>query len=193
MSPEPDDHDVAVPARENAGGSVASGELLRKVRTENGLSLAGLSAIRPVLLIFLRHNGCTFCRQTLADLAQAKARLDTAGVQPVIVHMEPAAEFTSTMKKYQLEGVPQISDPGRRLYQGLGLQHGRAGQLLGWRVWWHGFLAAIVQRHGVGKMCGDVRQMPGLFLIHHGRVVKEFRHSYSSDRPDLLAFVGHQS
>lgn len=190
MLPEVDDHNIPVPAGSQApGASDASETLLRETRTEDGISLADLSSTAQVLLIFLRHSGCTFCRQTLSDLASAKSQLDQAGIQCVSVHMSPKSEFSETLAKYSLQGIRQISDPTRRLYHALGLPRGRVRQLLGWRVWWRGFLTAIVQRHGVGKIDGDVRQMPGLFLVHHGRVVKAFHHSYSSDRPDLLDFV----
>ena len=190
MQPELDERNITVPARSQANdASEASEKLLCEIRTEDGVSLADLSATAPVLLIFLRHSGCTFCRQTLSDLANAKSSLDEAGIQCVTVHMGPPSEFSATLAGFSLQGIRQISDPTRRLYHGLGLQRGRLRQLLGWRVWWRGFLAAIVQRHGVGKIGGDVRQLPGLFLLRHGRVVKAFHHSYSSDRPDLLDFA----
>jgi hypothetical protein len=41
--------------------------VLREYRTETGRTLLELVDESPVLLIFLRHFGCSFCRQTLDD------------------------------------------------------------------------------------------------------------------------------
>ena len=40
-----------------------------RARTQQGSTLLELSKQAPVLLVFLRHTGCTFCREALADLA----------------------------------------------------------------------------------------------------------------------------
>ena len=40
-----------------------------RARTDQGSTVETLSRQRPVLLVFLRHAGCTFCREALADLA----------------------------------------------------------------------------------------------------------------------------
>jgi hypothetical protein len=33
---------------------------------------------------------------------------------------------------------------------------------------------------------GDIFQMPGVFLVYHGHVVRSFLHRNASDRPDFL-------
>ena len=77
MRPELDERNITVPAGSQAtGASEALEPLLREIRTEDGVSLADLSATAPVLLIFLRHSGCTFCRQTLSDLAGEEITCD---------------------------------------------------------------------------------------------------------------------
>jgi hypothetical protein len=42
--------------------------LLRELPTTTGSTLAALSKDCSVLVVFLRHSGCTFCREALADL-----------------------------------------------------------------------------------------------------------------------------
>ncbi|MGP1310160.1 MAG: hypothetical protein ACTS27_08185, partial [Phycisphaerales bacterium] len=52
--------------------------LLAHSRTDDGH--AGL------LLVFLRHAGCTFCREALADVAKRRRRIENAKVRIVLVH-----------------------------------------------------------------------------------------------------------
>jgi hypothetical protein len=60
-------------------------------------------------------------------------------------------------------------------------------------VMWRGFNVAILRRFGFGLPRNDTRQMPGVFLIREGRVVREYRHEYASDRPDYVALTSVQS
>ena len=46
-------------------------------RTDKGASLGVLSLLSPVLVVFLRHPGCTFCREAVADLSRLRAEIDT--------------------------------------------------------------------------------------------------------------------
>ena len=77
MQPELDQRNLTVPAGSQANdASEVSEKMLCEVRTEDGVSLGDLSATAPVLLIFLRHSGCTYCRQTLSDLAGEEITCD---------------------------------------------------------------------------------------------------------------------
>jgi len=75
------------------------------------------------------------------------------------------------------------------LYRAYDLDRGGFQQLLGPRVWWRGFKAAILRRHGVGKLVGDGFQMPGVFLVHNNRVLAAKRHDTAAERPDYCQFV----
>ncbi len=59
------------------------------VRDQQGRTVEELSNDQPVLLIFLRHFGCTFCREALADLRVQRSRIEAAGVRIAVVHMSP--------------------------------------------------------------------------------------------------------
>jgi len=48
--------------------------------TQSGERLVELSEMSPVLLVFLRHAGCTFCREALADFAYVEG---AAGVNEI--------------------------------------------------------------------------------------------------------------
>lgn len=53
----------------------------------DGVSLAEISRQGPAIVVFLRHAGCTFCREALADIATRRARIVSAGARTVLVHM----------------------------------------------------------------------------------------------------------
>lgn len=160
--------------------------LLAETRTSTGASLAELSMQRPVLTVFLRHSGCTFCREAMADLKAGRAAIEAAGASLALVHMSPPDDFAVFAKSYDLGDVPAVSDPERRLYRGLGLRRGRLAQLLGPGVWWRGYKVWRAG-HAVGALAGDGTQMPGAFLLHRGRVVRRFVHATAADRPDYVA------
>jgi peroxiredoxin len=158
-------------------------ELLAGARTVSGESLAELSHRSPLLVVFLRHAGCTFCREALADLSQKRAQIEAGGTRFALVHMGDPDEFAAFAAGYGLGDVPAISDPQRILYRGIGLRRGSFAQLLGPAVWWRG-ARAFFAGHGVGALKGDGAQMPGVFVLEKGRVVRRFLHRNAAERPD---------
>lgn len=168
-------------------------ELNRIVRTieqavtQSGESLVALSETSPVLLVFLRHAGCTFCREALSDIARFRPQIESRGVKIVLVYMGDEQAMGKLLAKYALTGVDRISDPERTLYQAFGLGRGRGGQLFGPKVIWRGFLAGLLSGHGLGRISGDPRQMPGVFLLDNSCIVRRFRHRSAADRPDYWA------
>jgi peroxiredoxin len=158
-------------------------------KTQHGVTLDELSRLAPALLVFLRHTGCTFCREALSDLAARRVELDATGTRLVLVHMSSDADDGRFFSKYGLQDVERICDPERALYRAFGLPRGRFGDLFGPRVWIRGFQAGILGRHGVGALAGDGFQMPGVFLLFHGEIVRSYRHQSASDRPDYLSLV----
>jgi hypothetical protein len=151
---------------------------------QNGKSINELSRGQSLLIVFLRHSGCTFCREALADLRSKREKLAADGVTPVLVHMGDEAAGKTFFDAYSLGDLPRISDPACQLYRAYGLSRGRIAQLLGPAVWWRGFKAAILAGHAVGPAGGDGFQMPGAFLVRDGMIVREFRHETAADRPD---------
>jgi peroxiredoxin len=164
----------------------AESTLLAEAQTTSGMSLAELSQQQPVLLVFLRHSGCTFCREALADLSAARAKIEKSGTNLAIVHMGTAESFAAFTASYGLSNVPAVSDPQRRLYRGLGLRRGKLAQLVGFSVWWRG-TKSFFAGHYPGALEGDGTQMPGVFLLQNGRVVRRFIHDNAAQRPDYAA------
>ncbi|MCA9424249.1 MAG: AhpC/TSA family protein [Candidatus Omnitrophica bacterium] len=178
--------------RESPRGSLEQNSLwdsLSDFKTQNGKDLLALTHEKPVLLVFLRHLGCTFCREALSDVASRKKSLSEKGIEPVFVHMsDDEAEVQALFAQYGVEDCSRVSDPQRNLYRAFGLRRGTILQVLGPKVMWRGFVSAILKGYGFGMPKQDPLQLPGIFLLHHGKVLKDFRHETSADHPDYDAF-----
>ena len=153
----------------------------------NDATLTSLSTRQPVLLVCLRHLGCTFSRQALADLRDQRRAIEAAGTRLVIVHMEPSYTADPWLTRYGLGDVMAMSDPSAAVYETCGLKRGRVGQLVGPGILWRWLRSALVERHGAGWTGVDARRMPGAFLVRDGRIVRAFRHTTTADRPDYAA------
>src|ERR1700761_8279041 len=150
--------------------------LLASVRTESGTSLLELAEASPVLLVFLRHFGCAFCRQAISDIADLRGELEKRGVRPVFVHLGPSELAKVYFEYYGIGDVERVSDPGATIYQGPAFQLGRrhpAWQLVTPKVWW-GWLKGAIFKHGIGKIVGDGHQMPGIFFLKGPKIVRRF-------------------
>jgi peroxiredoxin len=162
--------------------------VLDAARTQTDQSLAELSRQQPQLVVFLRHAGCTFCRQALADLARNRKEIAAGGTGIVLVHMEADAAAATLFAGYGLEDLPRISDPERRLYHAVGLARGSMSQVAGPDVWLPG-LASLLTGHLPGIPTSDVFQMPGAFLIQNGKILRAYRNKTSAERPDYCALA----
>ena len=130
--------------------------------------LASLYQSRKLVLVFLRHFGCTFCREQVARL-----RLQT-GLNVVFVGMGTVDE-TAEFKRAMRSPHPFIADPNRELYGAFGLGNGTGKQVFNLSVFTRGF-GATLRGHFVGSPIGDPWQMPGVFLIEpSGEVSWEYR------------------
>ena len=100
--------------------------------------------------------------------------------------MSPENFADKMMKKIGLEGVLQISDPDKKIYQEFQLKRGTLRQLFGPRMWIRGFQAGIMEGLWVGRERGDGFQMPGYFVIHQGKVIESYIPKDAADHPDFL-------
>lgn len=156
---------------------------------QHGRNLKTLQEEQRVLLVFLRHFGCTFCRETMADLARDWGDLKAKGIMPVVVHQSLPERADEFFAHFGLEDMARISDPERRLYQTFDLGRGNVAQMFGWKSWLRGVRAGVWDGHWVGREEGDGWQMPGVFLLFEGWIEQVFLHQTAADRPDyqLLA------
>ncbi len=162
---------------------------LDQFRTNTGESLEELTQAVPTLILFLRHSGCPFCRQTLADLSVNRRAIEESGCRIVLVHLDDEVSAASLTRAYHLEDLPRISDPEGRLYDTFGLRSAGAWQVMGPSVWWPGFKATLLEGHWPGVPRGDIFRLPGAFLVYRGVVLKAFRPENSAERTDFDSFA----
>jgi peroxiredoxin len=158
-------------------------EILASARTQAGDDLLAISRRGPVLVTFLRHLGCTFCREALAALGARRHAIESSGTRLAFVHMGTEEQARALFERYGLGDAGRVADPDRHLYRAFGLERGGFLQLLGPRVVARG-IVALLGGYGAGRMAGDGRQLPGVFLLRDGRLVRAFRHETAADRPD---------
>ena len=159
-------------------------DVLRETHTASGRSLDEISQQQDLLVVCLRHSGCTYCREALHDLARQRSEIEKAGVRPVVIHMGSVTQGAAMLQRYGCTDVEQVSDPTRRVYRALQLRLGTLAELLGFRAFRRALIEGTIFRFGFGRIVGNGMQMPGAFLIRNGQIVKAFRHQSSADRPD---------
>ncbi|MEL6670934.1 MAG: SelL-related redox protein [Bacteroidota bacterium] len=166
-------------------------QLLRSAKTHDERNLWDMSHQAPTLLVFLRHFGCTFCRESLVDIREQRKEIEADAPNICFVHLSPESRAKEFFQKYQLADVARISDPEKKLYHAFGLERGSLGQVFGVKSWTEGFRAGILRGLGVGtKAEGDGWQMPGVFLLDEGLVMHGYRHQSVADRPDYVSLAG---
>ncbi|MCB9849593.1 MAG: AhpC/TSA family protein [Phycisphaerales bacterium] len=126
-----------------------------------------------------------FCREALAEVSAHRQEIASRGARIVLVHMFSEEEAGHLFGKYGLDDVSRVSDPQCHLYKSFGLERGSLGAIMGPKVWLRG-AKACAAGHGMARPRGDVRQMPGAFLVHQGEIVKSYRAKHSADHPDFV-------
>lgn len=165
--------------------------------TSEGIDLKEMTHRWPTMVVFLRHFGCTFCREALQDIAQQRQSIEAKGVRILLVHMlEDEDEARRQVVTYGpgLEDLPLLSDPEGILYKKFRLRRGTWWQLLGGKVLFRGFVAGIIKGNGIGKEMGDMTQMPGIFVMHQEQILNKYVHTSCADRPAYIkiADIGNQ-
>lgn len=165
---------------------------LNHIRTVQGNDLQTLINEQPTLVIFLRHFGCTFCREALAQVSAQRSSIEEEGTRIVLVHMVDAELGKYHLAQYGLDDLEQISDPERKIYQAFGLCKGNIRQLFGIPVLLRGLKAGLVDGHSIGAFVGNGLQMPGVFLLYQNKILQSFTHHTAADRPDYVE-LAHKS
>jgi hypothetical protein len=165
---------------------------LVSIRTETGANLLTLAEQSPVLLIFLRHFGCSFCRKAINDIADLGTELKSRGVRPVFVHLGPSELAKVYFDYYGLSDVERICDPEGTIYKS------PTFQLRQVNPWWHlvnpvvlfGWFKGTIFKHGIGSIQGDGSQMPGIFFLKDRKIARRFIYKTIADQPNYLKLVG---
>lgn len=161
-------------------------DILAKMQTNKGEQLVELTKDRPIMLVFLRHFGCVFCKAAMVDIAKKRIEIEERGVEIVFVHMTDTSTAIEYFTKFELNNVRFVNDPEKEFYRAFGLVRGNFTQLFGLQTWIKGF--QINKKENLkqenGQHLGDSFQMPGVFLIKNGKIIESYIHKKASDRPD---------
>ncbi len=134
------------------------------------------------LLVFLRHFGCIFCRESVKDLQEISSK-DLSYPAIVFVYQGSAKAGEEFFGKFW-KAAQAIADRPKRFYNAFRLQPGTLVQLLGPRVWMRGIEAAA-KGNFIGKPVGDPLVLPGYFLIYDQQIVWQYLSQNSADHPDF--------
>jgi hypothetical protein len=176
-------------------GSQALVDVLSCTYTEQGSSLLALHDKDALLLVFLRHFGCSYCRQSIHDVAQIKQELEARKVRPVFVHLGTPERARPYFEYYGLSQVERVSDPQAQLYGHPAFRLSRTHPLSHFfqpKVL-KGWIMGGIRRYGIGWISDDSYQMPGVFVLRDRQIVNSFRFKTIADQPDYLGLVGNRT
>ena len=145
--------------------------VLNKYTTQKGQTFADLSAAAPVLLIFLRHLRCPFCRRVLRDVAELRTEIEKQGIAVAFVHMASESEAEKLFSYFKMADVPRFADRNRQLYRLAGLRNLRLRGLLDANILREGVQLNREFRKAPQARGGSLLQMPGVFLIDQGHIL----------------------
>jgi hypothetical protein len=166
-------------------------QTMASIRTESGASLLALAEASPVLLVFLRHFGCSFCRQAISDIADLRGELERRRVRPVFVHLGTPERAKPFFEYYGIGDVERVSDPEAAVYQLPVFAISRIHPVLTLfqPSVWAGWLKGALFKHGIGAIKEDGKQMQAIFFLKGSKIVREFRYKTIADEPDYLKLV----
>ena len=140
----------------------------KKLKPINVLDPAGKSVRlgrswekKPAVLAFVRHFGCLFCREQVAELRDALKEIRDRGAELVMIgngHPEQALAF----KDKQKITFPLFTDPDLKSYRAAGLRRGLISTLSP-RSMLHG-ARALSGGNVVTAVLGDAWQQGGVEL-----------------------------
>ena len=182
---------MKLPVSEATPGQAGLAAVLQQYRTEAGRTLLELVDESPVLLIFLRHFGCSFCRQTLDDVSRLRGEIEAKAIRPVFVHLGTPERAKPYFDYYHLSDVERLSDPQASLYAQPVFSLGRKSAFAHFLVpaVLKAWLRGGVRKYGIGMIKEDGDQMPGIFFLRQRAIVRAFRYKTIADEPDYLKLI----
>jgi hypothetical protein len=136
----------------------------------------------PTLFVFLRHFGCMFCREAIADI-RAATESDPWFPRTLFFFQGTPTEGRAFLRRYW-PGVRAVADPTAELYAAFGIERGGLAKNLGPKVW-QARRRALDKGHRNGRRSGDVWRMPGVMLTRGDRIHWAHDVRHAADHPDL--------
>lgn len=157
----------------------------KEMITNTGESVFDISKSNIVLLVFLRHFGCIFCKEALFDIAKKRKHIEVTGKKIILVHMATHEVAADYLKNFGIKDIVHVSDPTCQFYKNFGLVKGSTSQLMGLKNWVRGFEVSVGKGIEVSiRQIGDAFQMPGVFVLSRGKIINSYIHKTAADRPN---------
>lgn len=131
------------------------------------------------LIVALRHQGCTFCRENLSELSKINYVISNTDTNLHILHMGDDEEIEPLISKYYIGNYNLISDPEGEYYTGLGLARATTSKAFGLQEFIKGFIGFF--KFGLGPLRGDGLQLGGIFLLENNKILKSYKSTRASD------------
>jgi len=127
----------------------------------------------------------------VAQLRRKKEAFDQLDARVVLVGLGNVEETAAFKKRFKVP-FTMIADPEKRLFRAFRLKQASVGSLLSAKMIVKG-VNAMARGHGMGIPKGDVRQLPGVFIIDTASRIRFSHHaSAPADHPQpegLLAVL----
>ncbi|MFW5691527.1 MAG: SelL-related redox protein [Chloroflexota bacterium] len=156
-------------------------------RPLDGLNIQGSTLRReisetPVLLVFLRHFGCIFCRELVKDLKAISSQTDD--YPPLLFFYQGTPEEGAVFFKRVWPEARAVSDIPKTYYNAFGIERGGLREMFGPVVWACG-VRATLKGSFIGWKTGDPWTMPGMFAVQGDYVLWQHDFHHAGDHPDL--------
>ena len=96
-------------------------------------------------------------------MRRKKDAFEHLGAAVVLVGLGSVAQTAAFKERFDVP-FPMIADPEKQLFEAFRLKQASAGALLSAKMVFRG-VTAMAKGHGIGAPKGDVRQLPGVFII----------------------------
>lgn len=135
------------------------------------IELSTLWRAKPLVLVFLRHLGCTFCRQQLAWLRQSYAAFGELGVEVACVAQGDAKIGKAYKIAMELPFPLLLCGFALDVYRLYGLELGTTSQIFSLRTVIRGILA-VAQGYKQTALVGKGSQLGGAFIVDTSGTVR---------------------
>ena len=137
---------------------------------------------KPVLMVFLRHLGCQFCKETVRDIRAASTR-NPDYPDVLFFFQEDVASGQAFFNRYWSR-AKAISDPAQFFYKEFGVPSASVMNLVS-----PGALLSRIRATLKGNFDslpkGNFWQMPGFFVVKGEQIVWSHDYRHVGDEPPL--------
>ena len=145
------------------------------------------SAEGPVVLCFVRHFGCIFCRAQASELDAWRDEIRARGARLVIVGNGASRYAEALAEDLKIQSTILI-DEQRHSYQAAGMRRGFA-EILSPKLPWNA-LRSYMAGHRQSSVQGDAFQLGGVLIVAPGaRIVYEYISESGGDHPAPQAIL----